>query len=162
MIGVLCPLPPARSQPDQPTLHGVDVVAHGATVSMAAMATPAGATVSCGPVTEGCSQLPRHSPLPPAPPPGLAPCLSPEQLTGHPPYRAPQGPAVKEYLEVMRMHLTSPVPDVRAEKPDLTIARDGAGRTHGVQGSASMPKVETMSRHAPRSSGMADGALHDA
>jgi eukaryotic-like serine/threonine-protein kinase len=39
-------------------------------------------------------------------------------LTGHPPYRAPQGPAVKEYLEVMRMHLTAPIPDVRAEMPD--------------------------------------------
>ena len=39
-------------------------------------------------------------------------------LTGHPPYRAPPGPSVKEYLEVMRMHLTAPVPDVRTEKPE--------------------------------------------
>jgi serine/threonine protein kinase len=38
-------------------------------------------------------------------------------LTGHPPFRAQQGPSVKEYLEVMRMHLTSPIPDPRAEIP---------------------------------------------
>jgi serine/threonine-protein kinase len=36
-------------------------------------------------------------------------------LTGHPPYRAQQGPSVKEYLEVMRMHLTAPIPDPRAD-----------------------------------------------
>jgi serine/threonine-protein kinase len=36
-------------------------------------------------------------------------------LTGHPPFRAQQGPSVKEYLEVMRMHLTSPIPDPRAD-----------------------------------------------
>jgi serine/threonine-protein kinase len=39
-------------------------------------------------------------------------------LTGHPPYRATQGPGVKEYLEVMRAHLTAPIPDVRKEAPD--------------------------------------------
>jgi serine/threonine protein kinase len=39
-------------------------------------------------------------------------------LTGHPPYRAKSGPAVKEYLEVMRMHLAAPIPDVRDEFPD--------------------------------------------
>jgi eukaryotic-like serine/threonine-protein kinase len=39
-------------------------------------------------------------------------------LTGHPPYRATQGQAVKEYLEVMRMHLVAPVPDVRKEVPN--------------------------------------------
>jgi serine/threonine protein kinase len=38
--------------------------------------------------------------------------------TGHPPYRAQTGGAVKEYLEVMRMHLSAPVPDVRDELPD--------------------------------------------
>jgi len=38
--------------------------------------------------------------------------------TGHPPYRAKPGGAVKEYLEVMRMHLSAPVPDVRDELPD--------------------------------------------
>jgi serine/threonine-protein kinase len=38
-------------------------------------------------------------------------------LTGHPPFRATPGPSVKEYLEVMRMHLTAPVPDPRAEFP---------------------------------------------
>ena len=39
-------------------------------------------------------------------------------LTGHPPFRAKQGPSVKEYLEVMRMHLTAPVPDPRADAPN--------------------------------------------
>jgi serine/threonine protein kinase len=39
-------------------------------------------------------------------------------LTGHPPYRAKPGQPVKEYLEVMRMHLSAPVPDVRDEFPD--------------------------------------------
>jgi serine/threonine-protein kinase len=47
-------------------------------------------------------------------------------LTGHPPFRAQQGPSVKEYLEVMRMHLTSPIPDPRADvqsaDPDLVQA----------------------------------------
>ena len=38
-------------------------------------------------------------------------------LTGHPPYRAQQGPSVKEYLEVMRMHLAAPVPDPRTDAP---------------------------------------------
>ena len=36
-------------------------------------------------------------------------------LTGHPPYRPQQGPAVREYLEVMRMHLGSPIPDCRTD-----------------------------------------------
>jgi len=39
-------------------------------------------------------------------------------LTGHPPYRAQQGPSVKEYLEVMRMHLVAPIPDPRADAPN--------------------------------------------
>jgi serine/threonine-protein kinase len=39
-------------------------------------------------------------------------------LTGHPPYRAQQGPSVREYLEVMRMHLAAPVPDPRADAPN--------------------------------------------
>jgi serine/threonine-protein kinase len=39
-------------------------------------------------------------------------------LTGHPPYRAKPGQPVKEYLEVMRMHLSAPVPDARDEFPD--------------------------------------------
>jgi serine/threonine-protein kinase len=38
-------------------------------------------------------------------------------LTGHPPFRAKPGPSVKEYLEVMRMHLSAPVPDARDEIP---------------------------------------------
>jgi serine/threonine protein kinase len=36
-------------------------------------------------------------------------------LTGHPPFRAKPGPSVKEYLEVMRMHLVAQVPDARDE-----------------------------------------------
>ena len=39
-------------------------------------------------------------------------------LTGHPPFRAQQGPSVKEYLEVMRMHLVAPIPDPRADAPN--------------------------------------------
>jgi serine/threonine-protein kinase len=39
-------------------------------------------------------------------------------LTGHPPFRATPGPSVKEYLEVMRMHLSAPTPDPRVEFPD--------------------------------------------
>ena len=39
-------------------------------------------------------------------------------LSGHPPFRAQQGPSVKEYLEVMRMHLASPIPDPRADAPN--------------------------------------------
>jgi serine/threonine protein kinase len=39
-------------------------------------------------------------------------------LTGHPPYRAKPGSSVKEYLEVMRMHLSAPVPDARDEFSD--------------------------------------------
>lgn len=39
-------------------------------------------------------------------------------LTGHPPFRAKQGPSVREYLEVMRMHLTAPVPDARTDAPN--------------------------------------------
>ena len=39
-------------------------------------------------------------------------------LTGHPPYRAQQGPAVKEYLDVMRKHLAAPIPDPRVDAPN--------------------------------------------
>lgn len=38
-------------------------------------------------------------------------------LTGHPPFRAKPGPSVKEYLEVMRMHLSAPIPEPRDEVP---------------------------------------------
>jgi serine/threonine-protein kinase len=34
-------------------------------------------------------------------------------LTGVPPFRAKSGPSIREYVEVMRMHLNAPVPDVR-------------------------------------------------
>jgi serine/threonine-protein kinase len=39
-------------------------------------------------------------------------------LTGRPPFRAKPGPSVKEYLDVMRMHLSAPVPDMRSEAPN--------------------------------------------
>jgi serine/threonine protein kinase len=39
-------------------------------------------------------------------------------LTGHPPYRTKQGPSVREYLEVMRMHLSAPIPDPLVENPN--------------------------------------------
>jgi eukaryotic-like serine/threonine-protein kinase len=39
-------------------------------------------------------------------------------LTGHPPFRAKPGSSMKEYLEVMRMHLSAPTPDARDEFPD--------------------------------------------
>jgi serine/threonine-protein kinase len=39
-------------------------------------------------------------------------------LTGHPPFRAKTGTSVKEYLDVMRMHLSAPVPDARSEAPE--------------------------------------------
>jgi serine/threonine-protein kinase len=38
-------------------------------------------------------------------------------LTGHPPYQAAPGPTVKEYLEVMRMHLSTPVANPKTEAP---------------------------------------------
>ncbi len=38
-------------------------------------------------------------------------------LTGHPPFRVQQGPSVKEYLEVMRMHLAAPIPNPRVDAP---------------------------------------------
>ena len=39
-------------------------------------------------------------------------------LTGRPPFRVQTGPMVKEYVEVMRMHLTVPVPDPREFAPE--------------------------------------------
>jgi eukaryotic-like serine/threonine-protein kinase len=45
-------------------------------------------------------------------------CTLVHLLTGHPPFRAKQGPSVKEYLEVMRMHLAAPIPDARVDAPE--------------------------------------------
>jgi serine/threonine-protein kinase len=39
-------------------------------------------------------------------------------ITGHPPYRAPEGTAVQQYIEVMRAHVNEPVPDPRTEAPE--------------------------------------------
>ncbi len=39
-------------------------------------------------------------------------------LTGHPPYRAPEGTAARQFVEVMRAHVNAPIPDPRQDAPD--------------------------------------------
>lgn len=38
-------------------------------------------------------------------------------LTGHPPFCAPEGTAVKQFVEVMRAHVSAPIPDPRQDAP---------------------------------------------
>jgi serine/threonine-protein kinase len=39
-------------------------------------------------------------------------------ITGHPPYCAPEGSEVKQFVEVMRAHVSAPVPDPRRDAPN--------------------------------------------
>jgi serine/threonine protein kinase len=80
-------------------------------------------------------------------------------LTGHPPYRAPQGPAVKEYLEVMRMHLTAPVPDVRAEMPDTDPDLAEVVASMMVKDRNARPTFDEIARRLTRIAARLDGEL---
>jgi serine/threonine protein kinase len=80
-------------------------------------------------------------------------------LTGHPPYRAPQGPQVKEYLEVMRMHLTAPVPDVRAEKPETDSDLAEVVATMMIKERTARPTFDEVARRLTRIAARLDGEL---
>jgi serine/threonine-protein kinase len=80
-------------------------------------------------------------------------------LTGHPPYRAPQGQAVKEYLEVMRMHLTAPVPDVRAEMPDTEPDLAEAVAWMMTKDRNARPTFDEIARRLARIASRLDGEL---
>jgi len=80
-------------------------------------------------------------------------------LTGHPPYRAPQGPAVKEYLEVMRMHLTAPVPDVRGEMPDTDPELAEVVASMMVKERSARPTFDEIARRLTRIASRLDGEL---
>ena len=80
-------------------------------------------------------------------------------LTGHPPYRAPQGPSVKEYLEVMRMHLTAPVPDVRAEMPATDPDLAEAIAAMMVKDRSARPTFDEIARRLARIAARLDGEL---
>ena len=80
-------------------------------------------------------------------------------LTGHPPYRAAQGPSVKEYLEVMRMHLTAPVPDVRAEKPETDAELAEAVAAMMTKERNARPTFDEIARRLARIAVRLDGQL---
>jgi serine/threonine protein kinase len=80
-------------------------------------------------------------------------------LTGHPPYRAPKGSAVKEYLEVMRMHLGTPVPDVRAEMPNTDPDLADTVANMMVKDRHVRPTFDEVARKLARISARLDGEL---
>jgi eukaryotic-like serine/threonine-protein kinase len=80
-------------------------------------------------------------------------------LTGHPPYRAPQGPGVKEYLEVMRMHLTAPIPDVRKEKPETDPDLADAVASMMTKDRNTRPTFAEIARKLARISARLEGEL---
>jgi serine/threonine-protein kinase len=80
-------------------------------------------------------------------------------LTGHPPYRASQGPSVKEYLEVMRMHLTAAVPDVRAEMPATDPELAEAIAAMMVKDRNARPTFDEIARRLARIAARLDGEL---
>jgi serine/threonine protein kinase len=80
-------------------------------------------------------------------------------LTGHPPYRASQGPGVKEYLEVMRKHLTAPVPDVRKEAPDTDPDLADTVSAMMTKDRNARPTFEEIARRLTRISSRLDGEL---
>lgn len=80
-------------------------------------------------------------------------------LTGHPPYRAPQGQSVKEYLEVMRMHLTAPIPDVRGEKPETDADLAEVVAAMMTKDRAVRPTFDDVARRLARIAARLDGEL---
>ena len=80
-------------------------------------------------------------------------------LSGHPPYRAPQGQSVKEYLEVMRMHLTAPIPDVRVEKPDTDADLAETVAAMMTKDRNARPTFEEIARRLARIAARLDGEL---
>jgi serine/threonine-protein kinase len=80
-------------------------------------------------------------------------------LTGHPPYRAPHGQSVKEYLEVMRMHLTAPVPDVRTEAPNTDPDLAEAVALMMTKDRNARPTFAEIARRLARIAGRLDGEL---
>ena len=80
-------------------------------------------------------------------------------LTGHPPYRAPQGQSVKEYLEVMRMHLTAPVPDVRGEMPNTDPDLAEAVAAMMTKDRNTRPTFDEIARRLTRIAARLDGEL---
>ncbi len=80
-------------------------------------------------------------------------------LTGHPPYRAPQGSSVKEYLEVMRMHLVAPIPDVRSEKPETDPELAETVAAMMTKDRAARPTFDDIARRLARIAVRLDGEL---
>jgi serine/threonine-protein kinase len=80
-------------------------------------------------------------------------------LTGHPPFRATQGPGVKEYLEVMRMHLTAPVPDVRKEVPDAHPDLAETVAAMMTKDRSARPTFDEVARRLARIAARLDGEL---
>jgi len=80
-------------------------------------------------------------------------------LTGHPPYRAPQGKSVREYLEVMRMHLSAPVPDVRTEMPATDADLAEAIALMMTKDRNARPTFDEIARKLARISGRLEGEL---
>jgi serine/threonine-protein kinase len=80
-------------------------------------------------------------------------------LTGHPPYRAPQGPGVKEYLEVMRMHLVAPVPDVRKEAPETDPDLAEAVNAMMTKDRSARPTFDEIARRLARIASRLNGQL---
>jgi serine/threonine-protein kinase len=80
-------------------------------------------------------------------------------LTGHPPFRAQQGPSVKEYLEVMRMHLAAPIPDPRADAPNADTELVGAIATMMTKDRSKRPTFDEVARLLARIADRLGGEL---
>jgi eukaryotic-like serine/threonine-protein kinase len=80
-------------------------------------------------------------------------------LTGHPPYRAQQGPSVKEYLEVMRMHLTGPIPNPRADVANADAELAHAIETMMTKERNRRPTFNEIARQLARIADRLDGEL---
>jgi hypothetical protein len=66
---------------------------------------------------------------------------------------------VKEYLEVMRMHLTAPVPDVRAEMPATDPDLAEAIAAMMVKDRSARPTFDEIARRLARIAARLDGEL---
>jgi eukaryotic-like serine/threonine-protein kinase len=80
-------------------------------------------------------------------------------LTGHPPFRATKSPTMKEYIEVMRMHLAAPVPDVRAETPNTDPDLAEAVASMMTKDRNARPTFDEIARRLTRIADRLDGEL---
>ena len=80
-------------------------------------------------------------------------------LTGRPPYRAKNNPTVREYIEVMRMHLAAPIPDPRDEIPHADSELAEAIRSMMIKERDRRPTFDEIARRLTNIADRLDGEL---